>query len=218
MQWRLAKNTYIQSSNDCWSSVMLKRVVLVLSLVAGGPVMADASLGEFMGYKLGDRYSRTADTREVKTATGNLLITAQQPVKPADIAKVTLLTTAETATIAYIDASQWFATEADARAMGTKYVELLKAKYPDWEFGREVMDANMHIVEVNLDRPPYNLRLRLTEDKAQEDNKWRFSMMLGWQPDSAEQWAWREKAIKEQEAEQGQSREQQLEKADTRGL
>jgi hypothetical protein len=197
---------------------MLIRFVLMLFVALPGVVLADASNGDFMGYQLGDQYQRSADTRQQTSTTGNLLISAEQPVKPGDIAEVTLLATAETLTIGYIGASQWFATEAEARAMGRQYFELLHAKYPDWPYGWEVMDAQLNIVEVNFNSAPYNLRLRLTEDQREGEKMWRFSMTLGWLPGSAEEQAWRDLAVDEQIAEKLDTRQELLKKSDVRGL
>jgi hypothetical protein len=197
---------------------MLIRFVLMLFVALPSVVLADASNGDFMGYQLGDQYQRGADTRQQTSTTGNLLISAEQPVKPGDIAEVTLLATAETLTIGYIGASQWFATEAEAREMGRQYFELLHAKYPDWPYGWEVMDAQLNIVEVNFNSAPYNLRLRLTEDQREGEKMWRFSMTLGWLPGSSEELAWRDLAVDEQIAEKLDTRQELLKKSDVRGL
>lgn len=191
---------------------------LMLLLALPGLAYADASMGDFMGYQLGAEYKRGAATQLEVTTTGNLRVTAEQPVKPGDIAQVTLLTTRETLTIGFISAEQWFATETEAREFGRRYFGLLRAKYPDWPHGWEVMDAQMNIVEVNFNQAPYNLRLRLTQDPNEGEKMWRFSMTLGWLPESAEEQAWRAKAVNEQVAGQQGSQQQLLKDADVRGL
>ena len=197
---------------------MLIRFLLILLLALPGAVMADASNGEFMGYQLGGNYQRTAGTK-IQTATnGNLIVIADKPLKPANITEVSLVATAETLTIGYINAASWFETETEARAFGKQYVELLRAKYPTWTFGRERMDSQMHIVEVNFDRPPYNLQMRLTEGKHNNKSMWRLSMTLGWLYDAKEARAWRNMSLTQQLAAQNDGRKQKLENADTRGL
>jgi len=191
---------------------------LILLVLIPGAAIADASKGEFMGYRLGSNYQRGADTPQRATTTGNLIVIAEQPVKPNDIAEVSLLTTAETLTIGHINASAWFATEAEARKFGRRYVDLLRAKYPGWEFGRERMDADLRIVEVNLDQAPYNLWLRLNEDNHNGEIRWRFSMMLSWLPDTEEALAWREQSHSQHLSTQEAGRDHLLENADLRGL
>jgi len=113
---------------------------------------------------LGTEYPAPPQDFEV-TTTGNLLIAAGNPTKPVDIVKVSLIATPESRTIGYIIAASWYATESEAREVGRRYTELLRAKYPDWNFGRELMDASLRIVEVNFDKAPYNLQLRLVRDE-----------------------------------------------------
>ncbi len=143
---------------------------------------------------------------------------AQNPIKPADIREVTLVTTPVTRTVGYISAASWFATEEEARASARRYVELLRVKYPDWTFGGEVLDASLRIVEVSLVQAPYNLKFRLGRDVHEGREMWRFSMGLGWLPDAAERRAWQEKASAEQASEDSSEREQILKDSDVRGL
>ena len=197
---------------------MLIRLILIFLVFLPGIALADANDGEFMGYQLGSNYHRGANTQHRVTTTGNLIVIAEQPLKPGNIAEVSLLTTPETLTIGHINASSWFKTEVEARAFGRQYVDLLRAKYPDWMFGREGMDADLRVVEVNLDRPPYNLWLRLNKDGRHDENMWRFSMTLSWLPDSKEALAWRKNSRSQHLTSQEAGRKQLLEEADLRGL
>ncbi len=194
------------------------RFFLLWLVFLPGTVMADASQGEFMGYQLGSSYQHGASTRQRATTTGNLIVIAEQPVKPNDVTEVSLLTTPESLTIGHINASSWFETEAGAREFGRRYVDLLRAKYPDWAFGREGLDANLSIVEVNLDQSPYNLRLRVNKDSSNGKNIWRFSMTLSWLLDSEKALAWRALSRSEHITAQEEGRDQLLENADMRGL
>jgi hypothetical protein len=180
-------------------------------------VFADAGQGQFMGYELGQRYPARAAKVEVMT-TGNLLIAADNPVKPDDIAEVILIATPESQTIGGIIAASWYATESEARVVARRYVELLRAKYADWALGREVMDASSQIVEVNLDKAPHNLQLRLVRDERDGRDMWRFSMGLHWNGTSNEWRAWQGVAATEHASAKAAERERLLKEADIRGL
>jgi len=180
-------------------------------------VVADASEGQFMGYELGAKYPALPQDVEV-TTTGNLLIAAKNPTKPADIVQVSLIATPESRTIGYIIAASWYATEGEARDVGRRYVELLRAKYPDWDFGRELMDASLRIVEVNFDKVPYNLQLRLARDEYDGRSMWRISMGLGWHRETKEWHAWQIQAATEHAAAKATGHEQLLKESDIRGL
>ena len=197
---------------------MALRIFLMLVIAMPSVGMADAADGQFMGYQLGSNYPRSGNTRVQVTLSGNLNITAENPVKPTNVDEVTLTATAETLTIGYINALSWFDTEAEARDFGRKYFKLLRAKYPDWALGRDVMDANMNVVEVNLDKQPYKLRMRLTDGRRDGKMMWRISMTLTWLPGTKEAEAWRNLSHTQRMAAQQEKREVLLDQADTRGL
>ena len=180
-------------------------------------VFADAGEGQFMGYELGTRYPASPPDVVLMT-TGSLLIVAENPTKPADIAEVSVIATPESRTIGYIIATSWYASEDEAREAARRYVELLRAKYADWAFGRELMDASFRIVEVNFDKAPYNIQLRLVRDEHEEATMWRFSMGLGWLRESNEWRAWQDKAATEHAALQATELEQLMKESDIRGL
>ncbi len=193
------------------------RLLLCCLFALPADVVADASEGQFMGYELGTQYPALPQDVEV-TTTGNLLIVAENPTKPADIVRVSLVATPESRTIGYIVAASWFTTEGEAREVGRRYVELLRAKYPDWDFGRERMDSSLRIVEVNFDKAPYNLQLSLVRDEYGGRSMWRISMGLGWHRETEEWHAWQNQAAIEQVAARATEHEQLLQESDIRGL
>ncbi len=197
---------------------MVRRIVLLLLLAVSADVLGDARTGDFMGYQLGARYQAGPDTKQRVTTTGNLIIVAERPVKPADLAEVSLATTPATLTIGHITASQWFGTEEEARDFARRYFGLLRAKYPAWQVGGEVMDGRMNIVEVRFDASPYSLQLRLTPEQHEGRPMWRYAMTLTWLPESSPARAWRDLAAAEQLAVKSAADRDLLERADLRGL
>ncbi len=182
---------------------------------------ADANDGEFMGYRLSDRYPLTANTRSGPSLSGNLLLLAENPVSPADIGEVRLTTTVASYTIGFIEASQTFATETEAREFAKKYYNLLHAKYPDWRIdaGRiEISEATLMPTALNMDKWPYTIRMKLAESEADDGRPFRVSLTLRYLFDSPEREAWKRLARAEQDARRQSSQEQLLEDADTRGL
>jgi hypothetical protein len=193
-------------------------LLLVTASFIPGIVYADASEGDFMGYRLGKCYQLTTQSNSRATTNGNLSITAEQPLKPDNISEVTLIATPESLTIGFINASSWFAGEEEAREFGRQYIELLRAKYPDWVFGREHMNADMKIDEVNLDNPPHNLQMRLTSGVREGQAMWRLSMTLRWLDGTKEMAAWNNMSHTQQGNQQEKNRENLLQNSDVRGL
>lgn len=180
-------------------------------------VVADAGDGQFMGYELGTKYPASPQASEL-TTTGNLLITVENPTKPDDIAQVSVIVTPESQTIGYIVAASWLASEREARDFGTRYVELLRAIYPDWDFGQEKMDENFDLVEVNFNKPPHNIKLSLARDEQDGRGMWRISLGLGWDEESQEWGLWQKQASTEHAAAKASNHKQLMGESDIRGL
>ena len=193
------------------------RLFLCCLFAFSADVVADANDGEFMGYELGTMYPTQPQHVET-TAAGTLLIAAENPTKPDDIVQVSLVATPESRTIGYINAASWYETEGEARDFGRRYVDLLRAKYPDWDFGRTRMDASARIVEVNWDKTPYNLQLRVVQEEYGGRSMWRVSMGLGWYRQTKEWNAWQKQAATEHAVARETEHEQLLKESDIRGL
>jgi hypothetical protein len=196
---------------------MPTRLLLCCLFALPTAVIADAGNGQFMGYELGTEYSASPQDAEL-TTSGNLLIAAEDPTKPADIVRVSLIATPESRTIGYIIAASWFVSEREARDFGIRYVELLRAKYPDWDFGQEKMDDNFDIVEVNLNQAPHNIKLSLARDERDGRSMWRISLGLGWDKNSQEWGVWQKQAAAENTAARASEHEKLMDNADIRGL
>ena len=178
---------------------------------------ADANDGNFMGFTLGTEYTGKSDN-VVTSTSGNLLIETDDPTKPDAVQQVSVIVTPKSHNIGYIVAASWFPTEEEARAMARKYGQLLRAKYADWAFGRERMNANLDLAEVNFDKAPHNLQLMVVPDEHNGSSMWRFSMGLGWLDSTQEFKDWQALAVQEQASALSAEREAMIEDADTRGL
>ena len=182
---------------------------------------ADANEGEFMGYRLNDRYPVTEATQSGPSLSGNLIIIAEDPVMPADMGQVRLTTTLETRTIGFIEASQDFADEASARAFARKYYDLLHAKYPAWRIDSGKIQLNEQTLmptALNMDRWPYTIRMKLAQTDSGDGKPFRVSLTLRYLYDTPEREAWNALAQAEQTDRVELEKEQLIEQSDTRGL
>jgi len=191
------------------------------ALASPAPAVADANDGEFMGYQLNQRYPMTERTRYGPSLGGNLLVIAERPVMPNDIGEVTLTTTVDSHRIGFIEASQYFATDEEAREFARKYYNLLQAKYPAWRIdaGRiQLNETTLMPTALNMDKWPFTIRMKLAETESNDGMPFRVSLTLRYLSDSPERKAWNERARLEQGEQRQLSQEELLEGADTRGL
>jgi len=197
---------------------------LSCAILAGpAPAVADgdANDGKFMGYQLNQQYQMTEDSQSGPSLSGNLLIIAERPVMPDDMGEVRLTTTLESLVIGFIEASQNFATDNEARAFARRYYNLLHAKYPEWRIdtGRiQLNETTLMPTALNMDRWPYTIRMKIAQTDANDGLPFRVSLTLRYLFDSPERKAWNELARFEQGEQRQSTQEQLLEGADTRGL
>ncbi|MGI9344373.1 MAG: hypothetical protein ACR2QV_16190 [Gammaproteobacteria bacterium] len=203
------------------------RKFLIAMVFGGGvltsplPVAADASAGEFMGYKLNNHYPMKSDTQFSPSLSGNLLIVADQPVMPADMEEVRVTATVTSHTIGFIEAAREFTSEDEARGFAKKYFNLLRAKYPDWSVDAERIQLNEQTLRptaLNMDKWPYTIRMKLAPAETAERASYRVTLTLRYLFDTPERQAWDELARTEQSEAQQYGRGRKLEDADTRGL
>jgi len=191
------------------------------AVVGSAPAAADANDGEFMGYRLNQRYKMTDRTRFGPSLGGNLLIVAERPVMPEDMGEVRLTTTLESHVIGFIEASQNFATDRDAREFARKYYKLLHAKYPEWQIDAgtiQLDETTLMPSALNMERWPYTIRIKIAQTDANDGPPFRVSLTLRYLFDSAERRAWNDLARFEQGEQRQSSQEQLLEGTDARGL
>lgn len=97
----------------------------VWPIAFGGPME-----GELFGYRLGAKYTVTAETKgHFMAFLGQMVVIARRPEMPPDFGSLELITTPKTFTIANIYASAEFTEEDKAKAFESRYVDLLTTLY-----------------------------------------------------------------------------------------
>ena len=104
--------------------LLLASAILVLSVAHAGPLE-----GELFGYRLGTKYPVGDATRGYFSFMGQAVLSAEKPEVPTGFARVELITTPKSFTIANIYANAEFGDEAKAKEFERKYAELLRTMY-----------------------------------------------------------------------------------------
>ena len=141
----------------------------VLAFLFGLDTQADASDGEFLGYRLGDTYPMTESTIVETFLLGpNYVIEAEHPVKPEAFDTVKVAASVATHHIGGICGSASFAQEAGATSFYRKYMALLRAKYPNWTYDPDLAKLTLgeyqirgFVVKHNGDAKPWYVQIGL---------------------------------------------------------
>ena len=138
--------------------------LLLFISVAGSPLIgfADATQGEFLGYKLDDRYPVTDKTRwQINIINGKTyIVIAENPVKPGDIGEVRLLTTMKSFTIFNIYSLTTLETVEAAETFASEYNDILRARYAGQEITGYPGKHGIHITISKI----YELITFVTDD------------------------------------------------------
>ena len=99
-------------------------------VIATSPAMAgDAYDGELFGYKIGEKYPVTDETKGFFSIVGSWEIVTEHPVKPDEMKEVRIVASAKTFIIGNIFSVTEFDTEKEAKAFAEKYENLLEIRY-----------------------------------------------------------------------------------------
>ncbi len=108
--------------------------IFAFMYITATPVIAIADVlqGELFGYRLGDKYPVSDDTKGSQLFFNNTYeLVAENPIKPEVIGEVRLITSMKSFTIVGIIAITEFENYREAKGFSLDYETFLKAKYPE---------------------------------------------------------------------------------------
>jgi len=102
-----------------------------VSITEAAKTKTGAEAGEFLGYKIGDRYPTSKLTKLYKSGEDwGYVLEAEQPIKPAEFGPVWLFVTKQTYTVLAITSSKDFPSQEQQLDFAKKYTAILSAQYP----------------------------------------------------------------------------------------
>jgi hypothetical protein len=107
-----------------WRLLFFASALFALPAVQAGPLE-----GDLFGYRLGSKYPVGDTTRGYFSFMGQVVLQAEKPEMPLGFARVEIITTPKSFTIANIYAKAEFDAEANAKEFELKYADLLRTMY-----------------------------------------------------------------------------------------
>jgi hypothetical protein len=164
-------------------------LVGIYLLLAPTLLIADARVGEFFGYKIGDKYPVTISTKARLHWLGQAFeITAEQPKKPEKMGVVRVITSLKSLTIAAINCSTEFKNYDEARRFALHFSEILKAQYDikKWADAQETLAQALKTPYVPKLNGPLSLisdlneeyRMQILLTNGEKENSWMVEISL----------------------------------------
>ncbi len=165
------------------SLVMVALLVLFFVLVAT-TAYADANDGEYLGYRLGERYiaPRNADTRD--HINGAQIFDLNPGAHPHHVDTITLFVSPISSIIGTILGDWYFQHERAAHAFADRYLAQLEQKYPHWKRKERSLTYGNYQLWVEVEERPYIV------EHWPSDDDYRVGIGLIYAPDSRRRGEW----------------------------
>lgn len=161
-------------------STLILLCLLFLSSVA----TADANNGEFLGFKLGERYAVPRGLVAKDHITGALSYVINPEHRHQHMGSMALYVSPKSSIIGSIFGEWYFSNKASAREFSDRYLQTLEDQYRNWRRRRVSLTNGDYQLWVDLEeRPPII-------DHWPSAKKFRVSVALIYAPDSARRKDW----------------------------
>lgn len=162
------------------ASALISVYLLFLSAVA----CADANNGEFLGFKLGERYSVPRGSVGRDHITGALSYVVNPVHRHQHMGSMSLYVSPKSSIIGSIFGEWYFSNKASASEFSDRYLQTLEDQYRDWRRRRISLTNGDYQLWVDLEeRPPII-------DHWPSAKKFRVSVALIYAPDSVRRKDW----------------------------
>lgn len=116
---------------------------------------ADASNGEYLGYRLGDRFDPPRKAESRQHITGALIFDLAPGSHPHHMDTITVYVSPTSSIIGGILGEWYFARERAAELFADRYLANLVEKYPQWSLYRGSLTYGNYQLWVEVEQRPY---------------------------------------------------------------
>ena len=130
-------------------------IVACVLLLAGSVTFADANDGEYLGYRLGDKYPIPKRTAVRPHITGALIFDLNPGEHPHHVDTISLYVSPTSSIVGSIFGEWYFSNERAAESFADRYLAKLHGKYPNWmRTGRSLTYGDYQLWASVEKRPP----------------------------------------------------------------
>ena len=170
---------------------MVRKIAILLSLLVSATAVADANHGEYLGFKLGDKFSVPRGSAAEDHIIGALIYTVDPHPRHQHIGSLSVYVSPKSSIIGSIFGEWYFSDERSAQYFMDRYMDNLEKKYSHWKRQR----SRWHRKRAPLTNGEFQLWTDL-EQRPPFVNHWpsakkfRVSVALVFAPDSEGRSEW----------------------------
>ena len=170
---------------------MTRNLLFISLLFFAASALADANDVEYLGFKLGDRYSAPPGAVARSHITGALVYVVDAHKRHQHIGSLSIYVSPKSSIIGSVFGEWYFTNERSAQDFMDRYMDNLENKYSHWKHER----SRWHRQRAPLTNGDYQLWTDLEKkppivDHWPSSKKFRVSVALVFAPESAERSEW----------------------------
>ena len=163
---------------------MTRTLVYVGLLALSTSALADANDGEYLGFKLGDRYSAPPGSVAEQHITGAQIYFVKPESRHQHIGSLSIYVSPKSSIIGSIFGEWYFSSQRSAKQFSDQYFGALNTKYSDWRRRRGTLSNGDYQLWVDLEqKSPF-------VGHWPSNKKFRISVALTFAPDSIPRRDW----------------------------
>lgn len=164
--------------------VVTRNLIFICFLAVSPTALADANDGQFLGFKLGDRYPAPRGSVPGQHITGALIYVVDPESRHQHIGSLSIYVSPKDAIIGSIFGEWYFSSKRAAEQFSDQYFGSLETRYGDWVRRRNTLSNGDYQIWVDLEqKSPF-------AGYWPSDGKFRISVALTFAPESALRQQW----------------------------
>lgn len=167
-------------------------LAIVLSFLLSVTAAADANNGEYLGFKLGEKFKVPRGSFAEDHIIGALIYTVDPHPRHQHIGSLSVYVSPKSSIIGSIFGGWYFSNKQSAQVFADRYSRTLEEKYDHWKHRRGSFTNGDYQLFVDLEQ-----RSPIGDDHWPSNKKFRVSVALIFAPDSVPRKDWMETIKKE---------------------
>lgn len=111
---------------------VLRNLLLISLIFINSPVLAEANGGEYLGFKLGEKFKAPPGAARVDHIMGALIYTVDPGRHPHHIDSISIFVSPKSSIIGSIFGEWYFSSPRAAKVFANRYLSALEKKYSHW--------------------------------------------------------------------------------------
>lgn len=171
--------------------MITRKLMFIWLLFLSTSALADANDGEFMGFKLGSKYSAPEGAIGRDHITGAIVHIVDPHQRHHHVDSLSIYVSPNSSIIGSVFAGWYFSSERSAQHFADRFMQSLETKYSSWKRSRNTLTNADYQLWVELEQKPPIV------DHWPSEKKFRVSVALIFTPESAARNAWMDRVLGE---------------------